>query len=248
MTAFLALWNSVDRAGVREEYEAWHAFEHVPERVALPGFLGARRYRADAATPGAAPDYFTLYELQGLEALHTPQYQDVVDRPTPWSARMRPHLSDFVRRPCLLQGCVGESSGAQLATVRWSTADPQAWCQAAAAAMLQSVESGQLLRVTLGTMPPGASVAYPVGAAQTAAAAPGETAIVLLAEHQDVDALDAGAAALLHTLTPLTTTDPLQARFTLQSQVGRSALPLRGTERLPGRPGLMSRYNRDHSQ
>ena len=41
--AFLALWNGIDRPEARAEYEAWHAFEHVPERVGLPGFEYGRR-------------------------------------------------------------------------------------------------------------------------------------------------------------------------------------------------------------
>ena len=36
-TGFLALWNDFDPE--REaEYECWHTFEHVPERVGIPGF------------------------------------------------------------------------------------------------------------------------------------------------------------------------------------------------------------------
>ena len=40
--AFLALWNDVAR-GREPEYDQWHTLEPVPERVALPGFHGARR-------------------------------------------------------------------------------------------------------------------------------------------------------------------------------------------------------------
>ena len=39
--AFLALWNGVDTAQVSlREYETWHSYEHVPERVGLPGRPG----------------------------------------------------------------------------------------------------------------------------------------------------------------------------------------------------------------
>ncbi len=45
--ALLAIWN-----GIAEEAEAdflaWHVREHIPERVAVPGFLRARRYVAPA--------------------------------------------------------------------------------------------------------------------------------------------------------------------------------------------------------
>jgi hypothetical protein len=41
--AILALWNDYP-AAMAEEYEAWHTFEHVPERLTVPGMRAARRY------------------------------------------------------------------------------------------------------------------------------------------------------------------------------------------------------------
>ncbi len=53
----LAIWN-----GIAEEAEAdflaWHVREHIPERVAVPGFLRARRYVALRGEPR----YFNFYE------------------------------------------------------------------------------------------------------------------------------------------------------------------------------------------
>nr|WP_315426683.1 DUF4286 family protein [uncultured Albidiferax sp.] len=109
MQAFLALWNSV-APEVQDEYEAWHSLEHVPERTALPGFIETWRYRAlhDPLR------YFTCYALDSLAALDTPGYREVMAQPSPWSARMRPALRDFVRLPCTLRGAVGVSTAAQL--------------------------------------------------------------------------------------------------------------------------------------
>jgi hypothetical protein len=73
-----AFWNDVDPA--REaEYECWHTFEHVPERVGIAGFLSGRRYRASERSES---QYFTLYELESLAALGSPNYAKVVDHPT----------------------------------------------------------------------------------------------------------------------------------------------------------------------
>ena len=85
-TAFLALWNEFDPAR-DDEYSIWHTFEHVPERVGIDGVLSGRRY---AAREREHWRYFTLYELSGLDALAGASYMDVVDRPTEWSASMRP--------------------------------------------------------------------------------------------------------------------------------------------------------------
>lgn len=109
MQAFLALWNRV-APEVQDEYEAWHSLEHVPERTALPGFAETWRYRAlyDPLR------YFTCYALDDLAALDTPGYREVMAQPSPWSARMRPALRDFLRLPCTLHGAVGVSSASQL--------------------------------------------------------------------------------------------------------------------------------------
>jgi len=112
-TAFLALWNDVDPAR-DAEYEAWHTFEHVPERVASPGFVAGRRYRA---AERATQRYFTLYALDSLDALRTPRYVDLVERPTPWSQRMRPALRDLRRCACDLLAYQGRGRGGAIATL-----------------------------------------------------------------------------------------------------------------------------------
>ena len=111
-SAFLALWNDVESAHV-DEYEAWHAFEHVPERVANPGFLAGRRYRAAERSTAR---YFTLYLLASLDALRTARYADVVEHPTPWSERMRPLLRNFRRHACDVAARAGEGRGAAIVT------------------------------------------------------------------------------------------------------------------------------------
>jgi hypothetical protein len=112
--AFLALWNGIDDAALQPEYEAWHTFEHVPERVGLPGFVAARRYRREGPD---GPLYFTLYWLDAIGALDTPQYAEVFAAPTAWTARLRAHLNQFFRLPCVLRGSHGVSSTSQLATL-----------------------------------------------------------------------------------------------------------------------------------
>lgn len=92
----LALWNGVDPAR-RREYEAWHAREHVPERLSVPGMIGARRYvRVD----GPLPDYLTLYAMDDLDVLDAPAYRRLLDNPTDWSRAMRPAFRGFMRLAC----------------------------------------------------------------------------------------------------------------------------------------------------
>jgi hypothetical protein len=119
VTAFLALWNDLER-GREPEYDEWHTREHVPERVAAPGFLSGRRY-VNRAHP--VHRYFTFYEAAGMEAFHTPQYLDLLNNPTPWSASMRPSFRNFLRAPCTLERMAGHGMGAALAVLRVRLAD-----------------------------------------------------------------------------------------------------------------------------
>jgi hypothetical protein len=234
-SAFLALWNGIDRTGSRAEYEAWHAFEHVPERVGLPGFAYGRRYAGEDG-------YFTLYGLQSLAALDSPAYADVIANPTPWSERMRPRLSAFVRRPCLLQAQAGSSWGAALTTVMATTADPEAWSLLAAQALEQAVQQGRLLRAMAGVVPAERSLHYPVGGERIAAPVAGETTVVFLAEHIEEEACASGARWWAERMQALHLDAPRKAWFRLQSHVERAQLPAPAAGRRAPLPDLMARY------
>ena len=101
--AFLALWNDVDPAR-DAEYNIWHTYEHVPERVGVAGIVAGRRYHARERRDQR---YFTRYDLDSLTALNGPAYADVVENPTPWSRSMRPSLRNFFRQPCSVVARLG---------------------------------------------------------------------------------------------------------------------------------------------
>lgn len=108
--AFLALWNDIARE--REpEYDQWHTLEHVPERVAVTGILGARRYVNRRRT---SHRYFTLYDVDSPQIFESPEYVALLRHPTPWSASMRPDFSNFVRAPCAVRQSSGLGIGAAI--------------------------------------------------------------------------------------------------------------------------------------
>lgn len=98
--AVLALWNDVDEE-VAADYEDWHANEHVPERLTVPGMLGARRFEADGRR--SRPRFLTLYALHDAQVLQSAPYLRLLSHPTPASARMRPHLRNLSRWVCRVQ-------------------------------------------------------------------------------------------------------------------------------------------------
>lgn len=92
---FVAIWNDVSR-GADEDFAAWHAREHMPERLSLPGFLRGMRW----GSPVARPRYFTLYLLSGPQVARSAAYLVRLNAPTPWTRRVMAQFQDNSR-------CVG---------------------------------------------------------------------------------------------------------------------------------------------
>jgi hypothetical protein len=53
-----------------EEFNRWYDEEHVPEKLATPGFISARRFRVH----DGAPRYLVIYELENADAATSPEY------------------------------------------------------------------------------------------------------------------------------------------------------------------------------
>lgn len=62
-----------------EELNAWYWEEHIPERLACPGFISARRFQA----ADGSPEFIALYELEDVSALHTSEYRQAIENATP---------------------------------------------------------------------------------------------------------------------------------------------------------------------
>jgi len=98
----LAVWNGIateDEAG----FNAWYDGEHVPERLALPGFLAARRYRSDVA----AHRYCALYDTESPLALTSPAYLERLANPTPATRAVMGKFRDMHRAACSIDFDVG---------------------------------------------------------------------------------------------------------------------------------------------
>src|SRR5438309_5627895 len=107
--AMLAVWMKVAPA-MDEEFNAWYNDEHVPQRIALPGFLTARRYEVDAKRgDGAVKQYMAHYDLPDLSVLHTEPYAGVSANPTPWTRRITTKLDENIRNEYELVQSIGEA-------------------------------------------------------------------------------------------------------------------------------------------
>ena len=187
-TAAVAMWWDI-APQMQAEFEEWHTREHMPERLAIPGFLRGTRW----ISVSGEPRYFVLYEVTEAATLTGKAYLDRLNHPTPWSRRMMPHHRNMVRSLCRVRASYGGLLGQALAAIQLSAA-PQALPARAGLAGAHLLES------------------QPMPAAQTAEqkirGADASTNWVLLVSGDDASAVDAavgGGAALYrpaHTLSP----------------------------------------------
>ena len=90
----LAVWNNRDPK-ISAEYERWYIEEHLPERLAVPGFHFGRRYQTvDSA---AAHQFFTYYETRDMSVFSSPQYKACLAAPSRWTQFIMAHWWDMVR-------------------------------------------------------------------------------------------------------------------------------------------------------
>lgn len=220
--AFLALWNSISSPQLQPEYECWHSIEHVPERVGLPGFIEARRYRSHDGPPAQPPRYFTCYWLASLDALATVAYREVFTHPTTWSARMRSELREFQRLPCTLSGAFGQSTAAQLATLHLS-GDAARFGAVVTAQLEQLAHQARIVCAHWGTAV--ASEDFPIAnRSGTVRSADTGTDFVVMLQGTNRTTLGEITQQLLKNLEPVATTVSDPSFFELQSQVRQDEL------------------------
>jgi hypothetical protein len=71
------------------EFNDWYDTDHVPERLAIPGFLAAKRYECVEGWPR----YLAIYDLADPEVLTTPAYLAMAEGAyTNWTRRVLPRV------------------------------------------------------------------------------------------------------------------------------------------------------------
>ncbi|MBR0961051.1 DUF4286 family protein [Bradyrhizobium japonicum] len=96
------------------DFNRWYDREHLEERVAIDGFLEARRYVAHAANP----KYLCLYSTATLEVLDSPAYKTRLATPTDWSRQTMARFKDMLRVVARITISKGTGRGAALGVVR----------------------------------------------------------------------------------------------------------------------------------
>jgi hypothetical protein len=78
------------------EFDAWYDDEHIPARLAIPGFESASRYEL----VDGAPAHLAVYHLGDLAALETPAYRALKSDPGERTTRMLASVHGFTRFTC----------------------------------------------------------------------------------------------------------------------------------------------------
>jgi hypothetical protein len=116
----IIIWNDIAPEG-RDEFYDWHIHEHIPERLAVPGFRRGSRFIA--MSPQTKPEFVTLYEIADASVATSAAYLARLNAPTDWTKRATSHFRNTAR--ALTQVLLSESagSGGVMATIRFEDND-----------------------------------------------------------------------------------------------------------------------------
>jgi hypothetical protein len=117
----VAIWHDI-AVEAKDEFYAWHGEEHMPERIAIPGFLRGRRYCAIRADL----EFFNLYETTSLEVLTGPDYQSRLNNPTAWTMSTVKHFKHVARSICHVAATFGQGQGGLVSTWRYDVPEAKA--------------------------------------------------------------------------------------------------------------------------
>ena len=95
------------------EFNRWYDREHLEERVAIEGFLEARRYIAHQG----APKYLSLYSTETFEVLDSATYRAALANQTDWSKANIARFKNMIRAVARVTISRGQGRGAVLGIV-----------------------------------------------------------------------------------------------------------------------------------
>jgi hypothetical protein len=113
----LAIWHDV-APGAAAAVRDWYAREHHFERLAIPGFLQARRFEKVA---GEGAEFLGLYRVSTPDVLRSSPYRARVNAPTAWTKQVMPSFRAMCRTVCRIAAQAGRAQGGHLAAIAGST-------------------------------------------------------------------------------------------------------------------------------
>lgn len=111
-----------DIAGDTADHDDWHTYEHMHERLSIPGFVRATRWVATAG----APRYMVIYEVADTGVATAPAYLERLNNPTAWTSEMMPRFRGMVRGFCSVVAGAGFGLGHAAMSLRFTPAADRA--------------------------------------------------------------------------------------------------------------------------
>jgi hypothetical protein len=96
------------------DFNRWYDREHLEERVAIDGFLEARRYIAHQGSP----KYLSLYSTATFDVLDSPVYRTALANQTAWSKATIARFKNMIRAVARITVSRGQGRGAALGIIR----------------------------------------------------------------------------------------------------------------------------------
>ncbi|MGC2086834.1 MAG: hypothetical protein WA702_26110, partial [Bradyrhizobium sp.] len=96
------------------DFNRWYDREHLEERVAIAGFIEARRYVAEQGSP----KYLSLYSTNTIEVLDSAPYRARLADQTEWSVTTMAKFKNMIRSVARITISKGTGRGALLGLIR----------------------------------------------------------------------------------------------------------------------------------
>jgi len=140
------LLTSMDVDATHEaEFNRWYDREHLEERVAIDGFLEARRYVAH----DGQPKYLSLYSTATFEVLDSPTYRTALANQTAWSKANIARFRNMIRAVARITISRGVGRGAALGIIRLRPAAGPDTLRAALDALLDPADLDGIISMHL---------------------------------------------------------------------------------------------------
>lgn len=107
-----------DIAGDNADHDDWHTYEHMHERLSIPGFLRGTRWTAKSGRPR----YLVVYEVADVGMASSDAYLARLNDPTPWTASMMPRFGGMIRGFSAVAASSGCGFGSAAVSLRFTPA------------------------------------------------------------------------------------------------------------------------------
>jgi len=214
------LLTSMDIDAAHEaEFNRWYDREHLEERVAIDGFLEARRYVAH----DGKPKYLSLYSTATFDVLDSPAYRTALANQTAWSQANIARFKGMIRAVAHITISRGVGRGAALGIIRLRPGDGPDRLRAARDAQLNPADLDGVISMHLLESDP--KLSRPI-TDDPSAPNPGAGDWFALIDATSVDAVPKAAARIVDNAAfkPLLVS---RGVYRLLFDLGRSDLPKR---------------------